>query len=125
MNCRTRCGTSLGETWTTSEDVDVLPHPAHAVALHSLVGQLEVLAPSPPPEATSAALLTTLAERGCAEAFAAGGLEGGAADDEEVVEGAEGVGDSGVLLVDQELAAVTEFEFVGPVSGKVQINDAA
>jgi hypothetical protein len=86
------------------------------MSLYSFVGQLEMLASSAPAKAAATALLRTLAERGCAEAFAAGSLEGGAADDDEVVEGAKGVRRSGVLLVDQELTAVTEFEFVGSVS---------
>jgi hypothetical protein len=46
-------------------------------------------------------------------------------DDDVVVERAEGVGDSWIFLVYQELAAVLELELVGEVGLQRQIDDAA
>lgn len=131
MNCRTNFWTCLCRRTGTSEDVDVLPHTAHGVALHALVRQVEAAVDLPPLEGSAVAVLTVLRhrahlltqERGV---LGAGGLYADEllVDDDEVVHSAEGVHDCGVSLVDEVLAAVLELELVGPVDLQIQVDDA-
>ena len=102
------------------------------MALDALVGQVQAAGHLAPPEGAAVAVLAALRHRAHLLAQQRGVL--GArrlhADellvyDDEVVQGAEGVHDRWVLLVDEVLAAVAELELVGLVDLQVQVDDAA
>lgn len=112
-----------------SENEKVLAHAAHRVALYSLVGQVAAAPRSSPPEhaAPGCALCAVEGERAGTFFDGGGGSVGGdesLVDDYAVVERPEGVGNCGVLFVDEVLAAVLELELVGVVGLELQVGDA-
>jgi hypothetical protein len=107
----------------------VLAHAAHRVALDPLVRQVAAAAHLFPPEhaAPGCAFCAVEGERAGTFFYGGGGSVGGdesLVDDYAVVERAEGVGNCGVLLVDEVLAAVLELELVRAVGLELQVGDA-